>query len=202
MSLVGYARVSTGDQNHDLQHDALAAAGCARVFSDTASGALDKRPQLDALLDYLRPDDVLVVWRLDRLGRSVQHLTATVNTLADRGIGFRSLTEGFDTTTAAGKLLFHIFASIGEFERSLIRERTMAGLASARARGRKGGRRPKLSKEQVAEARKWIDGKEKTVAAVAKLLSVSRGTIYRALEEDADTSAASSAMAAPVSIHR
>lgn len=101
-NLIGYARVSTGDQNADLQHDALTAAGCTRVFTDTASGALDKRPQLDALLDYLRPGDVLVVWRLDRLGRSVRHLTETVNTLAERGIGFRSLTVGIDTTTPAG----------------------------------------------------------------------------------------------------
>jgi len=114
-SLIGYARVSTDDQNADLQHDALTAAGCARVFTDTASGALDRRPQLDALLDYIRPGDVLTVWRLDRLGRSVRHLTDTVNTLAERGIGFRSLTEGIDTTTPAGKLVFHIFAALAEF---------------------------------------------------------------------------------------
>ncbi|MCA1674288.1 MAG: recombinase family protein, partial [Actinobacteria bacterium] len=114
-NLIGYARVSTGDQNPDLQHDALIAAGCPRVFSDTASGALDKRPQLDALLDYLRPDDVLVVWRLDRLGRSVRHLTETVNTLAERGVGFRSLTEALDTTTPGGRLVCHVFAALAEF---------------------------------------------------------------------------------------
>jgi len=180
-NLVGYARVSTDDQKADLQHDALRAAGCARWFTDTASGALDKREQLDALLDYIRPGDVLVVWRLDRLGRSVRHLTQTVNSLAERGIGFRSLTEGIDTTTPAGKLVFHIFAALAEFERDIIRERTNAGLAAARARGRKGGRKPKLTPGKLATARQLYDARDKTVGEIAEIVGVARSTLYRAL---------------------
>lgn len=155
--LIGYARVSTADQDDALQTDALAAAGCTRVFSDTASGALDRRPQLDRCLDHLRIGDTLVVWRLDRLGRSVRHLTDTVTMLADRGVGFRSLTEGFDTTTPGGKLIFHVFAGLAEFEREIIRERTTAGLTSARARGRVGGRRPKMTADKLATARQLYD---------------------------------------------
>jgi DNA invertase Pin-like site-specific DNA recombinase len=182
-NLVGYCRVSTNDQNPDLQQDALTAAGCARVFSDTASGALDKRPQLDALLDYLRPGDVLVVWRLDRLGRSVRHLTDTVNSLAERGIGFRSLTEGIDTTTPAGKLVFHIFAALAEFEREIIRERTNAGLTAARTRGRMGGRRPKMTGGKLTTARQLYEAKTHTVAQIAAIVGVSRATVYRALAD-------------------
>ena len=181
-NLVGYARVSTTDQNPDLQQDALTAAGCARVFTDTASGALDKRPHLDALLDYLRPGDVLVVWRLDRLGRSVRHLTETVNTLAERGVGFRSLTEGIDTTTPAGKLVFHIFAALAEFEREIIRERTNAGLDAARARGRKGGRRPKMTPGKLDTARQLYDSKQHTMEQIAEIVGVSRARLYRHLE--------------------
>jgi DNA invertase Pin-like site-specific DNA recombinase len=189
MSLVGYARVSTIDQNPALQHDALDGAGCTRIFTDTASGALDQRPQLSAALDYLRPGDVLVVWRLDRLGRSVRHLTETVNTLAERGIGFRSLTEGIDTTTPAGKLVFHIFASLAEFEREIIRERTNAGLAAARARGRTGGRRPKMTPGKLATARQLYDGRAHTVAQIAEIVGVSRATLYRHLEANAQPAA-------------
>lgn len=182
--LIGYARVSTGEQNPDLQHDALTTAGATRVFTDTASGALDKRPELDALLDYVRPGDVLVVWRLDRLGRSVRHLTETVNTLAERGVGFCSLTEGINTTTPAGKLVFHLFAALAEFEREIIRERTRAGLDAARARGRKGGRRPKMTQAKAATARQMYDSNRYTVEQIAQTIAVSRATVYRHLEPE------------------
>ena len=140
--LVGYARVSTQDQNMDLQTDALMAAGCDRLFIEKASGAQRDRPELRAALDYARAGDSIVVWRLDRLARSLGQLIETVGDLEERGIGFRSLTESMDTTTWGGKLIFHIFASLAEFERSIIRERTRAGLDAARARGRTGGRPP------------------------------------------------------------
>jgi DNA invertase Pin-like site-specific DNA recombinase len=142
--LLGYARTSTTDQHLDLQIDALTVAGCYRVFTETASGARTDRPTLAQLLDQLRPGDTLVVWKLDRLGRSLRHLVDTVTGLADRGVGFRSLQESIDTTTPGGKLVFHVFAALAEFERDLIRERTTAGLTAARARGRNGGRPPVL----------------------------------------------------------
>src|SRR5690348_9395311 len=155
---IGYARVSTGEQTLDLQLDALTRAGCAKVFTETASGANAERPILAEALSYLRPGDVLVVWRLDRLGRSLQHLIAVVAELAERGIGFKSLGEQIDTTTAGGKLVFHVFGALAEFERDLIRERTQAGLAAARARGRVGGRPKKLADaKQVALARALYD---------------------------------------------
>lgn len=137
---IGYARVSTTDQHLDLQTDALHAAGCERLYTDTVSGAKVDRPGLTAALDACRPGDTLVVWKLDRLGRSLPHLVETVRDLIARGVGFQSLQESIDTTTSGGKLVFHIFASLAEFERDLIRERTNAGLSAARARGRKGGR--------------------------------------------------------------
>jgi DNA invertase Pin-like site-specific DNA recombinase len=158
--LLGYARVSTTDQQPQLQVDALTAAGCYRVFAETASGARTDRPTLEQLLDQLRPGDTLVVrpgdtlvvWKLDRLGRSLRHLVDTVTGLAERGVGFRSLQEAIDTTTPGGKLVFHVFAALAEFERDLIRERTAAGLAAARARGRRGGRPSVMTvhKAQVA----------------------------------------------------
>src|ERR671926_1866836 len=129
---IGYARVSTGEQTLDLQLDALARAGCGKVFTETASGAKADRPVLAEALAYLREGDTLVVWRLDRLGRSLQHLIATVGALAERGVGFRSLTEQIDTTSSGGKLIFHVFGALAEFERFLIRERTNACLAAAR----------------------------------------------------------------------
>jgi DNA invertase Pin-like site-specific DNA recombinase len=131
--LVGYARVSTVEQNLHLQQDALTAAGCKKMFQDTLSGVREDRPGLDAVLDYLRPGDTLVVWKLDRLGRSLPHLIETVRALEARGIGFKSLRENIDTTTSGGKLVFHIFAALAEFERTLIRERTRAGLKAARS---------------------------------------------------------------------
>ncbi len=181
MALVGYARVSTQDQNADLQQDALSGAGCEKVFTDKASGAQADRPQLEAALSYLREGDVLVVWRLDRLGRSLKHLITVVSDLEDRDVGFRSLTESIDTTTSAGKLIFHVFAALAEFERGLIRERTKSGLEAARARGRKGGRKPSLSPKKIEVARKMYADGDSTVAEIAKVLGVSRATIYRHL---------------------
>ena len=179
--LLGYARISTGDQHPDLQVDALKAAGCYRVFVDTASGAQAARPALDQLLDQLRPGDTLVVWKLDRLGRSLRHLVDTIAALADRGVGFRSLQESIDTTTPGGKLVFHIFAALAEFERDLIRERTTAGLAVARTRGRKGGRPVVMTKPKVKLAREMYASRQYTVAAIASTLGVSRASIYRHL---------------------
>jgi len=138
--LLGYARVSTAEQNPDLQVDELTAVGCFRVWTDQASGVLDRRPQLEEVLGQLRPGDTLVVWRLDRLGRSLRHLIDTVTRLDERGVGFRSLRESIDTTTAGGRLVFHLFGALAQFEREIIRDRTVAGLAAARARGRVGGR--------------------------------------------------------------
>lgn len=163
-----------------MQREALTAAGCVKIFSETASGALRERPELTRLLEYLRPGDTLVVWKLDRLGRSIHHLIEVVTLLAERDIGFRSLTEGFDTTTPGGRLLFHVLGSLAQFERDLIRERTMAGLAAAKAAGRTGGRRPKLSDRQTAQARTMhADGE--TITAIADVLGVARSTVYRAL---------------------
>ncbi len=150
---LGYARVSTLDQHPDLQLDALTVAGCSRVFVDTASGALDARPELRNVLDHLRPGDTLVVWKLDRLGRSLRHLLDTVGALAGRGVGFTSLQEHLDTTTPGGKLVFHLFGALAEFERDLIRERTAAGLDAARARGRRGGRPRAMTASKLLLAR-------------------------------------------------
>ena len=183
-NLIGYARVSTVDQNAALQVDALKTAGCSRVFTDKASGTLASRPQLDRLLDHLRPGDVVVVWRLDRLGRSLKNLIALVEDLAERGVGFRSLSESIDTTTANGKLFFSIMGALAEFERALIRERTMAGLEAARARGRVGGRPPKMTPEKVKVAREMYASREHTVEAIAETIGVSRKTVYRHLTAD------------------
>jgi DNA invertase Pin-like site-specific DNA recombinase len=181
--LLGYARVSTSDQDASLQLDALNAAGCIKVFTDKASGSLDRRPQLDRLLDQLRPGDTVVVWRLDRLGRSLKNLIQLIEDMAEKGIGFRSLTEGMDTTTSGGKLIFSIFGALAEFERSLIRERTVAGLAAARARGRVGGRPPVMTPEKVTVARQLYDARELKVEEIAQTLGVSRKTIYRHLAD-------------------
>lgn len=181
MTLIGYSRVSTTDQVADLQRDALLGAGCERLFADVASGAAAGRPELAAALDYLREGDVLCVWRLDRLGRSLKHLVETVTMLQERGVGFRSLQESVDTTTPSGRLTFHVFAALAEFERDLIRERTLAGLAAARARGRTGGRKPSLTPKKVQVARRMYEAGDSTVAEIAKVLGVSRATIYRHL---------------------
>jgi DNA invertase Pin-like site-specific DNA recombinase len=174
---LGYARVSTLEQDPALQHDALKAAGVERIFTDQASGSLTGRPQLSAVLEQLRPGDTLVVWRLDRLGRSTSHLIQTVTALEERGIGFASLTEAIDTTTPAGRLLFGVLASLAAFERDLIRERTLAGLAAARARGRVGGRPSSMTADKLAVARRMLaEGRSKS--ATAATIGVSRATLY------------------------
>ena len=183
--LLGYARVSTAEQHLDLQRDALKRAGCERVFADTASGALDERPQLAKVLAVLRPGDTLVVWRLDRLGRSLRHLIETVNELRDRGVKFKSLQESIDTSTSGGKLIFHLFGALAEFERDVARERTRAGLAAARARGRAGGRPRAMTPDKVRLARQLYASREHTVAAIASTLGVSRASIYRHLRPGA-----------------
>lgn len=181
MALIGYARVSTRDQHAEAQHDALTAAGCAKVFTDKASGKLASRPKLDAALAYLRPGDTLVCTKLDRLGRSVHNLVELGLALAERGIDLRVLHQGIDTATPGGKLTFHILAAIAEFERDLISERTKDGLEAARARGRKGGRRPKLNERQVAMVKQMAASGEHTISAIAETFKVSRPTIYAVL---------------------
>jgi DNA invertase Pin-like site-specific DNA recombinase len=178
--LIGYARVSTHDQTLNLQHDALEKAGCNRIFTDTASGAKTERAGLDAALSYVRSGDTLVVWRLDRLGRSLPHLITTMTALEERGIGFKSLTENIDTATSGGKLIFHIFGALAEFERNLIRERTQAGLSAARARGRKGGRPKALTGKKLSIAKDLYD-KRHPIAEICQTLKVSKATLYRAL---------------------
>lgn len=182
--LIGYARVSTRDQNPDLQTQALKAAGCERIFIEKASGAQRDRPQLQAALDYMRDGagDALVVWKLDRLARSLRQLIETVEDLGARGIGFRSLTEAIDTTTAGGRLVFNLFGSLAEFEREVIRERTQAGLDAARARGRTGGRPRSLSEEDIRQAKVLLADSEITAEQVAKRMGVSRSTLYRHLD--------------------
>ena len=179
--LVGYARVSTADQHPALQLDALHAAGCKKVFVEQASGAHRDRPQLQAALAYLRPGDTLVVWKLDRLARSLTQLVETIEHLATQEIGFRSLTEAIETTTAGGRLVFHIFASLAEFERAIIRERTRAGLDAARARGRVGGRPPAMKAYEVSLAQTFLSNPAYTVKAVARQMGVAPSTLYRHL---------------------
>jgi DNA invertase Pin-like site-specific DNA recombinase len=182
---LGYARVSTGEQDFSMQVEALKAAGCERVFAESASGATKDRPELTAALSHSRAGDTLVVWRLDRLGRSLPHLVEIVGKLEKANVGFRSLSEGIDTTTPNGRLIFHIFGALAEFERELIRERTRAGLASARARGRKGGRPPKLGAEKMRIARRLLTDSDTTVSEVARTLGVHRSTLHKALSVDA-----------------
>lgn len=178
---IGYARVSTDDQNLDLQRDALTRAECATIYEETASGKSVGRPELKHCLKALRPGDVLVVWRLDRLGRSLPDLVAIVSGLEQQGIGFESLTEKIETGNAAGKLVFHVFAALAEFERNIIRERTQAGLSAARARGRVGGRKPSLNEKQKREIRALLKDPSIAVSDVAKRYGVSRTTIYKSV---------------------
>ncbi len=177
---IGYARVSTADQDPTLQHDALAVAGCTKVFEDRASGARADRAGLQSALDYVREGDVLVVWKLDRLGRSLPHLIETVASLADRGVGFRSITEAIDTTTPGGRLVFHLFGALGQFERDLIQERTRAGLAAAAARGRTGGRRPVVTDDKLRRARELV-AKGLSVRDAAVRLKIGKTALYEAM---------------------
>ncbi|MCP5449791.1 MAG: recombinase family protein [Gammaproteobacteria bacterium] len=181
MALIGYARVSTADQHTALQTDALRKAGCERVFEDTVSGAQADRPGLAAALAYLRDGDVLAVWRLDRLGRSLPHLIETMGALDARGVGFRSLSESIDTTTSGGRLIFHVFGALGQFERDLIRERTKAGLAAAAARGRKGGRKPVVTADKLRRAREYIANGLNVREAAARL-KIGKTALYAALQ--------------------
>ena len=177
---IGYARVSTTDQNLDLQTDALEAAGCEKIFSDRGvSGAKAERPGLDKALDQLRKGDILVIWKLDRLGRSLSHLLSIIEDLQQKGVDFASVQDGFDTSTASGKMVFSVIGAMAEYERSLIRERTMAGLASARARGRKGGRPKQLDKGQVKVAIALADAGELTINEICEQVGCSRSTYYR-----------------------
>lgn len=179
--VVGYARVSRTDQTVALQRDALKAAGCRRIFSDHGvSGSATQRRGLDAVLAFLKQGDTLVVWKLDRLGRSLFHLVQVISELGERGINFRSLSDPIDTASPGGRLVLHIMAALAEFERSLIRERTRAGLAAAKRRGRKLGRRRSLSADQIDKARRLIRG-GKTRSEVAARLGVARSTLYLAL---------------------
>lgn len=199
MSLIGYARVSTRDQHPESQIDVLNAAGCDRVFVDKASGTLARRPELDKVLEYLRSGDSLVITKLDRLGRSVRNLIDLALDLDRRGVSLKVLHQGIDTSTPGGRLFFHIVASIAEFERDLISERTKDGLDAARARGRKGGRRPVLSEEQAAHLREqWNNGQGKTPTELARLFGIGRTTVYRVLGvSEPGPATASSATTAP-----
>ena len=191
MALLGYARVSTKDQDASLQIDALENHGCTKIFTDTKSGVLAERPELIRLLDYAREGDTLVVWKLDRLGRSMTHLLQTVSDLEGRGVGFRSLTENIDTTTPGGRLIFHVFGALGQFERDLIRERTKAGLTAAAARGRKGGRKPVVTADKLQRARELVANGLNVREAAARL-KVGKTALYAALQAASSGSAADS----------
>src|SRR6266704_1788972 len=183
--LIGYARVSTQDQTLDLQTDALKQAGCEKIFTDMTSGAKSERPGLQDAMNHLRAGDTLVVWRLDRLGRTLKHLIATIAELSDNGIGFRSLQENMDTTTSGGKLIFHIFGSLAEFEREIIKERTIAGLQAARARGRQGGR-PKIQTKdprKIALAKQLYADGHMQVQEICDTLHIGKATLYRYIQD-------------------
>lgn len=181
--LIGYARVSTQEQRPDLQEDALRKAGCERIYTDHASGAKASRPQLDRMLDALRPGDTVVVWKLDRLGRSLQDLVALMDRFRGMDVGFRCTTQQIDTTTPGGVLVFNIFGAMAQFERDLISERTSAGLQAARARGRNGGRPRKLSDKDVAMVRQLYESRTVSVKEIAARFRVSRSTIYKVLDQ-------------------
>lgn len=179
---IGYARVSTADQHLRMQEDALKDAGCEEIYTDIISGVKSQRPGLDKALSFAREGDTLVVWKLDRLGRSIQHLIQTVTSLIERKIGFKSLQENIDTLTSGGKLIFHIFSALAEFERDLIQERTQAGLKAARARGKMGGRPPLLDNRQITRMIEMYDEQKNTVAEICKIYDISRPSFYNYLK--------------------
>jgi len=181
--IIGYARVSTEDQNLDLQMDALKEAGCKKILQDKISGVKEDRDGLLQVMDIVRPGDTLVVWKLDRLGRSLQHLISIVDELKGKDVYFRSLKENLDTSSSTGKLIFHIFGALAEFERDIIRERTMAGLKAARARGRIGGRPKIMDAGKVKLARTLMAENSRTVGEICEILGVSKATLYRYLKE-------------------
>jgi DNA invertase Pin-like site-specific DNA recombinase len=187
MALIGYARVSTNDQNLHLQQDALSDAGCLKIYTDTISGTKSERKGLAEALDFIRDGDTLVVWRLDRLGRSLKDLIERITELHSRNIGFKSLTENIDTTTSGGKLIFHIFGALAEFERDIITERTNAGLTAARARGRQGGRpRSSLSNDRKLQmARQMYENKSLPIRDICKALGIPRSTFYKYMKNHA-----------------
>ncbi|QBJ96414.1 recombinase family protein [Rhodococcus sp. ABRD24] len=177
-AILGYVRVSTTDQSVDLQTDALRAIGCFRIWEETASGARRDRPELEKVLDALRPGDQIAVWKLDRLGRSLSHLIETVRRIEEAGASLRSISDCIDTSTPNGRFTFHVFGALAEFERELVRERTLAGLAAARARGRVGGQPPKVTPEKARQVKRMLeDGTPK--AEIAQVLGFSRATLYR-----------------------
>jgi DNA invertase Pin-like site-specific DNA recombinase len=176
---IGYARISTHDQTLDLQLDALKKAGCEKIFTDKVSGTKQERKGLTEALSHLREGDTLVVWRLDRLGRSLRHLIDTITELGDKGIGFKSIQENIDTTTSGGKLVFHIFGALAEFERAIIRERTQAGLTAARSRGRVGGRPKALTSKEIQMLKTMAADKSLTVSDICNTLGIGRTTFYR-----------------------
>ena len=182
--LIGYARVSTKEQHEALQQDALQKAGCKKIFVDKITGSTFERKELDAALSFVRDGDTLVVWKLDRLGRSLQHLIETVIRLNKRNIGFRSLTENIDTTTPGGKLIFHIFGALAEFEHDLIKERTNAGLEAARARGRFGGRPKRLTPQQIRHLQALYDDKTNDIKEILNTFKIGRATMYRYIGTD------------------
>jgi len=175
---IGYARISTLSQNLDLQKDALEKAGCKKIYVEQMSGSSRIRPELEKTLEMLRNGDTLVVWRLDRLGRSLKHLIELISKLEQREIGFKSLMESMDTTTSGGKLIFHIFGALAEFEHNLIQERTSAGLAAARARGRNGGRPLKLDEKKRGLAIKLYNERERSIKEICQIMGISRPTLY------------------------
>ncbi|MDA0911045.1 MAG: recombinase family protein [Proteobacteria bacterium] len=181
---IGYARISTLEQNLDLQIDALKKAGCEKIITDEISGSVADRPGLEKLKAVLRKDDTLVVWRLDRLGRTLKHLIEWINELDEQNIGFKSLQESIDTTSSSGKLIFHIFGALSEFERNLIRERTRAGIEAARSRGRQGGRPRKLNKDKRQLAIDLYKGKKHSLRQICEMTGISKPTLYKYVRED------------------